>query len=219
MTIDKVINILYLDITDLDDAGIDVMCKTLEQGRENSSFLDQKKYHCHLAGRWLTLNHLKEKGLSGISMGKIDTGKFGKPHIPFGVFFNISHSYNLIVTAVTTEGEIGIDLEYLRKVKWRQYQESFSAEDWASISGAKDPDRTFLEFWTKKESLVKADGRGLQIPLSSVIVNTDQGRVGTEKRIWYFKQVPLEGYLCHVCAEFPIGRIILEKVTMPANNA
>jgi 4'-phosphopantetheinyl transferase len=74
---------------------------------------------------------------------------FGKPALSrSSLKFNVSHSADLALVAITTGREIGVDIEYLRPER-----------DYAEIARC-DP-RTFFEAWTKREAYIKARGEGL----------------------------------------------------------
>jgi 4'-phosphopantetheinyl transferase len=86
-----------------------------------------------------------------------------------GPRFNLSHSADLALLAVTPGRDVGIDLEALRRVpdaldlaeRW------FAPGERAVLRGvpAADREAAFLRCWTLKESYVKAVGGGLGIPL------------------------------------------------------
>ncbi len=162
----------------------------------------------HVLGKWLTFSLLSMYGITPENMKNIARSQYGKPFLPGApVSFNISHSDSLIVGVATLYGEIGVDVEHIRPVDWKQYEDCFSINEWRTISFTDDPHRKLLEAWTKKESLVKADGRGLQITLTDVILNEERGIIAGEKKNWHIREIPIQGYMAHVCAEFPVKNI------------
>ncbi len=66
-----------------------------------------------------------------------------------GVYFNLSHSDNLVVLAVSNT-EIGVDVEKIRPVRREKFP-FIEAED----------DEEFFEKWTERESYVKFTGEGV----------------------------------------------------------
>jgi 4'-phosphopantetheinyl transferase len=94
-------------------------------------------------------------------------GPHGKPVLAgplnAGLAFNISHSRGLALCAVTTAGEIGIDIEELRHVEdvERIARHVLSRSELDELTRACDPSAAFLAGWTRKEALVKAVGDGL----------------------------------------------------------
>ena len=97
-------------------------------------------------------------------------GPFGKPHLaekqargPW--HFNVSHSGDLVVLAVSHTHEIGVDVERVRaEDDWddvaRTIFDSTQHERWSRLPQS---DRTgvFLRAWTRREAALKALGLGL----------------------------------------------------------
>lgn len=105
----------------------------------------------------------------------IATGTHGKPRLADGEVaddhrFNLAHSGELALIAVTRGCEVGVDVEQLRPVGHLQEiaDRYFTAAESAAISQVGEPERTerFLSTWTAKEAILKAAGRGLSLPLN-----------------------------------------------------
>ena len=113
---------------------------------------------------------LTDSGFSMDGPPDIAVGKYGKPFLRSGeCFFSLSHSADALICALS-DREIGADVQ-LRSAAQPTLIERFLAEDERSyILAAADPDGAFTEIWTKKESYVKRDGRGLAPPLGSFCV-------------------------------------------------
>jgi 4'-phosphopantetheinyl transferase len=101
--------------------------------------------------------------------------KNGKPFLPpqnqqASLEFNLSHSGELALYALTRNRRIGIDVEILNPVPQAEEIASqfFSANECASIVRLPETLRTnrFLELWTCKEAYIKALGEGLSHPLN-----------------------------------------------------
>jgi len=104
---------------------------------------------------------------------------YGKPELPpecgERLFFNVAHSRETVLIALCREGRVGVDLEYLdRRTDALDIAGNyFTTEEFRQIEGAggaAERQRAFFRCWTRKEAVVKADGRGLSIPLSSIAV-------------------------------------------------
>jgi len=106
---------------------------------------------------------------------------FGKPFVeqpdPYqNIAFNLSHTEGLAAVAVSQAGRsgieyIGVDVEPLSRkgLDLALARQFFSTEEIAAaaaITGAEQAIR-LLEYWTLKESFIKAVGQGLSIPLES----------------------------------------------------
>jgi 4'-phosphopantetheinyl transferase len=102
---------------------------------------------------------------------RIDT--YGKPWLDptrhgSRIVFNVSHSDDLALVAVSSERDVGIDVERVRPLDSMidiaaRY---FSPEDLQTLKRTPPPTRarTFLALWTLKEAQVKAWGVGIDAP-------------------------------------------------------
>jgi 4'-phosphopantetheinyl transferase len=88
--------------------------------------------------------------------------------------FNLSHSQDLIVYAITYNRPIGIDVEYLRTFPDAVTiaQRFFSAQEAQFISNCHENTQSlaFFQGWTSKEAILKATGAGIAGGLASIIV-------------------------------------------------
>jgi 4'-phosphopantetheinyl transferase len=93
-------------------------------------------------------------------------GKHGKPLLsryPHAPSFNLSHSGDLAALAVSGCGAVGIDVEQLREVGTEIGQRFFTDNEnaiLARLSGRRRIE-AFFRCWTRKEAVVKANGKGL----------------------------------------------------------
>jgi len=103
---------------------------------------------------------------------RFEKGDKGKPEIidpPLPLRFNLSHTEGLIVCAVTLNADIGVDVEYiLRKndyLKIAKYKFAPSEVNTVINAPKHDQRHHFYNYWTLKESYIKAIGAGLSVPL------------------------------------------------------
>jgi 4'-phosphopantetheinyl transferase len=91
----------------------------------------------------------------------------GKPVIAGNVHFNVSHSADLVVMALSTDCDVGVDVERRREIdrvdqlrrRWLTEPEREEV-DRLSSSGTSVSD-AFLRIWTLKEARLKALGIGI----------------------------------------------------------
>ncbi len=94
--------------------------------------------------------------------------------------FNLSHSGNLAIYAVTTARTVGIDIEEIRPITdfVQLVERFFSVEERTMFQLLPDAQRrtAFFAGWVRKEAYIKARGLGLTLPLSQfdVTLNPDQ---------------------------------------------
>lgn len=84
----------------------------------------------------------------------------GKPYLPSGPYFSISHCKAAIAVAVD-EKPIGIDVESIRHADPDLIARTMNEEEQRQIHEAKERDRAFIRLWTQKEAVVKAEGIGI----------------------------------------------------------
>jgi len=108
--------------------------------------------------------------------------KYGKPDLKPGIVtvpvkFNLSHSSGVTACALALNNEIGMDIEdYRRKIDLSLADRFFSRSESEYVKRCPEKDRqeVFFDFWTLKESYIKARGMGLSIGLDKFSFEIDQ---------------------------------------------
>ncbi len=96
-------------------------------------------------------------------------GPWGKPYLlePDGLAFNLSHSQDLMLLAVGWNRALGIDIEVVRPLAnlERLAKRCLAPLEWNAWQELPERERlrAFFRFWTLKEALTKAYGRGLAL--------------------------------------------------------
>lgn len=154
-----------------------------------------------LFGRLLLRIALLEEGYSQTCLEHLKFDNYNRPFIDSRVDFNISHSGNYVLCAITKNGRIGIDIEQIRAITIDDFKIFFSNDEWCSIANATDPIGCFYHYWTIKESTMKADGRGLNILPRSIIYHSDYAVIDDKK--WGLKKIDIgiNQYSCHLAFE------------------
>jgi len=138
------------------------------------SFLRSNDAQRSLLGELLARHLLKKKCGNDLPDIPFSTGEKGKPGPDgyHGIHFNISHSGNWVVVALSS-GSVGVDVEKMRKVPEGVAHRFFSAKENKLLndaSGEAEKAEIFFTLWTLKESFLKAIGKGLTKSLSSFTV-------------------------------------------------
>jgi 4'-phosphopantetheinyl transferase len=158
--------------------------------------------HAALLGKILLHIALEKAGHSP-DLGRLQYTDWKKPFFPAGPTFNISHSGNRVVCILGTDTRIGIDIELLKPFSFDGFEAQFTPAEWAAIQTAPSPMTAFFHFWTAKESLIKADGRGLGIPLQELDL-TKPNPIQLDGKRWSVHDLPFfDGYACHMAIEDP----------------
>jgi 4'-phosphopantetheinyl transferase len=154
-----------------------------------------------------------------------ETTNFGKPFLKGGPEFNLTHSGELALLAVTNRKALGVDVE--REQRATDYallaQRFFSAPEIADLTAlsAADQPRAFFTLWTRKEAFIKAIGEGLSFPLAAFdagprrgdgvrLINLDAGKSSAPqgaaapsfvRGAWHVSSfIPAEGYIASLAA-------------------
>jgi 4'-phosphopantetheinyl transferase len=115
---------------------------------------------------------------------EIEVGDYGKPFFANakatqGLRFNLSHSNQLALIAVTRDREVGIDVEYMRNnfVTDEVAEHFFSPSEVEQFRAvpAELKGQSFFNCWTRKEAYIKARGEGLYCPLDQFDVSLRPG--------------------------------------------
>jgi 4'-phosphopantetheinyl transferase len=168
----------------------------------NRSYYSENERITNIAGVMLIRKMLREMNISAEKLHPLKYGEFGKPYFyGYEMDFNISHSGEYIVGAITESGKIGIDIEKVNLVPIQEYRDCFSDAEWNAIQISNDPTRHFYSAWTKKESLLKAYGFGLQLPLQNVSITDTCGVIHHNHKMFngHFYALEVKGYCCHLC--------------------
>lgn len=156
------------------------------------------------------------------------TNAWGKPelaHPASGPHFNLSHSGTKILIALSATGPVGIDIEQIRPAPpYEIAPEAFSAEERNLLARTPPQDRgdVFYQLWTRKEALVKAIGRGLDLNLQDITVCSNLSLVRSPARLsgsldglgdWYLFQLPpMAGFAAALASQHSAMQIIFESV-------
>jgi len=110
-----------------------------------------------------------------------DVGGHGKPFCchPNAPYFNISHSGDWVVIGVSLLSEIGVDIEFSRDINCQELVDRVcSASQKKQFEMAGFQKEMFLMFWTQKEAIAKACGKGISVGLPEISCS---GCLGSEE--------------------------------------
>ncbi len=173
-----------------------------------SGIPDEMKYHClrykhvedrcrNLAGKLLvkkafeTCTHETDI-LKNIKLNE----RYNRPYLPGTVYdFNISHSGNYVACIIGKNANVGIDIEMVREIDIDCFKPYLSEKEWENVNTSAEKCLDFYRVWTKKESIIKADGRGLSV-LNDIHFQDGNYVLGTVA--WKVKEIFIdEEYVSH----------------------
>jgi len=166
-----------------------------------------------LWGRYLLMKGLSDYGFEKNHITAIQYTTYKRPYLPIPLDFNISHSGNYIVCAFSKH-QTGVDIEAVRPVDIQDFTSCFSTRELAVINNATDMYNEFFRHWTIKEAAIKADGRGLSIPLETISVADE---MTIEGNTWYIYPIDVApGYQSHLATNAAIREnIAVERIELP----
>lgn len=139
----------------------------------------------------------------------------GKPSLDGGanaVHFNLSHSEQWALVAVTSVGAVGVDIERRRPLAdvLRLARTAFSDAEVDELSAVSPAERedAFFNGWTRKEAYLKARGDQLSSAAFDVSLAADRPQLlrvtgdSAEPSRWTLTSfVPVAGYAAALCVE------------------
>lgn len=181
--------------------------------RQVDNFMFQVDQQRSLLGRLLLAYGLLELGYPVSALADLDYSPQGRPFLSYPLDFNISHSNERVLCAITTAGRVGIDIEHIRSLDMASFQALFSPRFKIELEGSATPWEDFFTWWVARESAIKADGRGMKA-LSEL-----QGQEGNQsfqlgEEQW--QVVPLvvaEGYACALAANTLTPQIEVQELS------
>ena len=160
-------------------------------------------------GRLLLKKGLEELGL-GNQLEQLTFQENGKPVLE-GVFFNISHSKDLVVCALSLKGAIGIDVENVKPLNLNHFKSWFTSKEWDNINNAPVPIQRFHWYWTRKESIIKALGVKLSY-LHQIELDATAAYFTAKGKKWYLRDLDFgTDYLGALCTEEVVVEVVMRQ--------
>ncbi len=142
-------------------------------------------------------------GLSPALLHDLRMDAYQRPFIPGGPDFNISHCKGMVVCALHRSGRVGIDVEAVLPLEAFDHRLVFTPVECSLIAADASPEARFYHFWTRKEAVIKADGRGFSLSPSTFEAVRDE--VWVENHRWYIQKIDVPpGFCCHLATETPL---------------
>ncbi|MFO7716678.1 4'-phosphopantetheinyl transferase family protein [Desulfosarcina sp.] len=101
---------------------------------------------------------MKSCAQSGLVLDSLPKNEKGAPLPVGGVHWSVAHK-SKVVGGVAAPLPVGLDLETIRPVSDALLAKVADEEEWMLVRG--DPQKNFFRFWTAKEAVLKAVGKGM----------------------------------------------------------
>lgn len=180
---------LYLcDIRKIDAGRINELSDERRKKAEHLKIADDKR-RCIAGG--LLLNRL-------LPNKEIRVNEHGKPFAEGGRCFNLSHSGDYVLLALS-DGKVGCDIQKIKYIKAdRIAKYGFCRREREALKSSADKLSAFYSLWTKKESLLKCMGTGFSRNAKTVDVSGESFE--ENGRRYYFKVYNFSDYVISVCS-------------------
>ena len=116
-------------------------------------------------------------------------------HNTKNIHFNISHSHDYGIIAISYDNEVGIDIEKVTELSDMDSiaEYTFSKKEVKFYKKSEKKHKVFFDIWTQKEAIVKASGEGLSLGLKDWSINpyTDEYIVLAKKSTFKVQKLEL----------------------------
>jgi 4'-phosphopantetheinyl transferase len=158
---------------------------TDEEARRAARFVHFKDTALFVLGRTLAKTMLSTYVAVDPHDWRFEIDSHGRPHLASrpnnapDLRFNLTHTAGLVACAVSIGREVGVDVERIdRQLVHDVAERYFSAREVADLRAlpVDEQESVFFDYWTLKESYIKARGLGLALPLGQFTFHRTPGR-------------------------------------------
>lgn len=169
------------------------LCAVSAERRERSLRYRFERDRRQSLAAYLLLQYglMQEYGISEAPNFGYDNGS--KPHISnhLNIHFNMSHCPQGVACAISNH-PIGVDIEAITAIDWDIARHVMNDEQLRHIASSSNPERSFCELWTTKESILKQTGEGLCDNLWQLVIDK-----------YSFTRYHGKSYVCTACYSHP----------------
>lgn len=160
----------------------------LERNKKYVRWQDRK---LNIAGKILLMLGFEKYGLDSKYICDLKYTKYGRPHIEeLNIDFNISHSGEYVLCALSKSLKLGIDIEEKNEdLDYRTFSNIFNSKELNQIKHSENKIEKFYDYWTSKESVIKAIGKGLSLPLKEIKIYKES--VNYDDQVWHIRNLEI----------------------------
>jgi 4'-phosphopantetheinyl transferase len=209
-----VIDIYYCKIEQKNNWQLKDILKQLPKKLEKQvlNFKFQHTQYEHALGKLLLIKALTKYGYAPDSLKHIKYTRYSRPYIDDKIDFNISHSGEIVICGISSVQRLGVDIEKIRSIDFNNFVNVLNSSQWRKVYTSADPIRTFFYYWTQKESVTKAVGMGLSIPLEDIVIENDKAQLYQES--FYIKELSVKpNYVAQLASNKAIDQVLYHKIS------
>lgn len=171
-----------------------------------------KEKFASLVGYRLLLHCLTKYDIKDNDLSNLCVDNFGRPFSLNEFDFNISHSGDYTVLALSWAGKVGIDIQKIKKIGFDDIKHVVTGNEYDTVIESKKPMDTFYDLWTKKESILKAIGCGLNTTSKQICYLNCNGTNGIP---YYIHDIFVNtNYKCKVATNISGSEIVIENIDL-----
>jgi 4'-phosphopantetheinyl transferase len=150
-----------------------------------------------------------------------EAGEHGKPRLRSHphLHFNLAHSSDLLLLAISTAGEVGVDVERVRPLRdaLAVARRFFTGREaaWLEQQDLPQRDTGFFHLWTRKEAVLKGSGMGIAHGLNALEFIEDGGAFcrrltfpESSAAPWHIAELqPADGYVAALALSQPTDNL------------
>jgi 4'-phosphopantetheinyl transferase len=168
-----------------------------------SNFRRWQDQHAALFSKLLLQHALSQAGYNSDCLNQLKYELYNRPFIDNKIDFNISHAGEYVVCAISDQGRLGIDIELIKPINISDFNQYMETEQLSY--------KEFYEIWTIKEAVIKADGRGLSIPLLDIKLQTNKAYLYETQ--WFISKIDINiNYVCHIVTSWQNTNINIKEI-------
>lgn len=163
-------------------------------------FRKQEDRWTRVFGKALLKEQLAAFGFDPYVIAALQKGNSGKPFLPIALEFNLSHSGEWVVCAASKACIVGIDIEKISDTAPSEIREYLTPGELIALDRSQNQASCLIQIWTRKEAVLKGDGRGIGSGLGQV--DTTNKPVAIGEKLWYIQDILLDrNYHCSLAAD------------------
>jgi 4'-phosphopantetheinyl transferase len=170
-----------------------------------------------LLGRVMLFKGIEEVKRQNCDNREIKYTLYNKPYFEDNlVEFNISHSGEIVVCALSDEHQMGIDIEVITNIELNDFKSQMTDKEWITVNSSPDKPSNFFKYWTQKEAVIKAHGHGLSLPLKSFEISNNSTQINGQ--VFHLKEVQIDkNYKCYISSKINMDEVIVKNYNTTSN--
>lgn len=182
-----------------------------------SSFKRREDRLSKLYGKLLLMEGLQRANYDIELIKAIRHSSHNRPYINSMFDFNISHAGQCVICVISDAYRVGIDVEKKIPLDFGDFNNVWTHQEQDNILTSKAQEEQFYIYWTRKEAVMKADGRGMNLELNKI--NVTDNVVLIDRECWNLTELKIHAeYIAHLATDRPLkSNIVLEQLKFTAD--